>query len=179
MSGNLHHLQYPIGTFDPPRIITDNEIRGWIQIIEHFPSEIEAICSKLDEDHLNLTYRPEGWTIAQVIHHCADSHMHSYIRFKLALTEENPTIKPYFEDRWAALPDVSNDHINLSIDLLKSLHSKWVWLLKGLSPSDLDRTFEHPEHGEVFTLKETIGTYAWHCQHHLAHIQLALKDLNN
>ncbi len=114
--------------------------------------------------------------IRQVIHHCADSHMNSFIRFKLSLTEESPTIKPYFEDRWAEMPDYLEVSILNSIQILEGLHLKWTVLLKSLSQSDLEKEFVHPEHGKRFSVAENIGVYAWHSNHHLEHVKSALKN---
>jgi len=166
----MEKLQYPIGKFQKPIIITDVELRNWISEIEEFPNHLRKATQDLYNPQLDTPYRPEGWTIRQVVHHCADSHMNSFIRFKLALTEENPTIKPYWEDRWAELPDSKSMPIEFSIQLLESLHARWVVLLRSLSESDFAKTFVHPEHGKIFTLAENTGIYAWHCNHHLAHI---------
>jgi hypothetical protein len=111
-----------------------------------------------------------------VVHHCADSHMNSIIRFKLTLTEDDPEIRPYYEGRWAELVDGKDDDISYSLQLITAVHSKWVKLLKGLKPNDLERNFIHPEHGQAFSIAENIGIYAWHCNHHLTHIELALKS---
>ena len=171
---NIQQLKFPIGTFNAPEIITSEHISSWIADIEAFPKQIKGLTQNLSTNELNWVYRPEGWSIKQVVHHCADSHLNSFTRFKLALTEDNPTIRPYYEDRWAQLIDGTSDDISASLLLLEGLHQKWVFLLKNLSKSELQRTYTHPEHGQQFTLAETIGTYAWHCNHHLAHVQQAL-----
>lgn len=171
----LYQLQFPIGKFQKPAVIDDSLIQQWISDIQHFPEQIKTITQRLSGEQLNWQYRPDGWTIKQVVHHCADSHMNSFIRFKLALTEDSPTIKPYFEDRWAELVDGTDNNIKDSLALITALHSKWVVLLKNINSSDLKRDFIHPEHGKRISLEENIGTYAWHCNHHLAHIKLALK----
>lgn len=168
---NLEQLKYPIGKAVIPINITKKNIEDWISILEKFPQELEYLTSKLSENQLDTQYREEGWTIRQVIHHCYDSHHNSYTRFKWALTEENPVIKVYFEELWAELQDSNTAPIFLSIDALKALHAKWVFLLKGLSITDLERTFIHPSGNEEVTLKENIGIYAWHCNHHFAHIE--------
>ncbi len=124
----------------------------------------------LNEDQLNTPYRPDGWTVKQVVHHVVDSHMNSYIRFKWALTEDNPTIKAYFEERWAELPDSAETPVAISLNMLEALHYRFVILLKSLTAEDWDRTFVHPEHNQSFTLKMTVALYAWHSKHHLAHI---------
>lgn len=171
----MKDLKYPIGKFIKPETINDTTIRQWISDIQQFPSSLEALVTPLSIEQVNWRYRPGGWMIKQVVHHCADSHINSLIRFKLALTEDAPTIRPYFEDRWAELIDSLDDNLNDSLMLIKGLHSKWVTLLNSLSEQDLDKTFIHPEHGKSFTLRENIGIYAWHCNHHLAHIRQALE----
>ena len=172
---NIEKLKFPIGKY----IFINNPdikvINNWIDDIERFPSRIKELVTGIQDSQLNLRYRPEGWTVKQVIHHCADSHMNSLIRFKLALTEDTPKIRPYHEDKWAELVDSQDDRILDSILLLIALHSRWVKILKNLSPEDLKKEFEHPEHGTKFSLEENIGIYAWHCNHHYAHIELALE----
>ncbi len=171
----MEKLKYPIGRFKKPATIDQATIQTWINNIETFPVELEALTKNLSTEQLNLRYRPGGWTVKQVVHHCADSHINSIIRFKLALTEDHPTIRPYFEDRWAELPDSLDDNIEDAMTIIQGVHRKWVKLLKTLSPEQLDRTFVHPEYGKVYNLKENIGIYAWHGKHHLGHIRLALK----
>jgi hypothetical protein len=170
----LNKLRFPIGEFQKPETITSDMITNWISDIERFPTEIEKLTNQLSREQLHWTYRPEGWTIKQVVHHCADSHMNSIIRFKLALTEESPTIRPYYEDRWANLIDGNEDNLDDSLQLLKGLHSKLGKLLKHISEEELSREFVHPEHGKRFRIDETIGVYAWHSNHHLAHVKQAI-----
>jgi hypothetical protein len=171
-------LRYPIGPYERPTVITAEVLEQYINIIETFPSDMVREVSHLNDEQLNTPYRDGGWTIRQVVHHCADSHMNSLIRFKLALTEDEPTIKPYQEDLWAELPDGKELSISHSISLLEGLHARWAFLLKSLNSAHLKRTFIHPESKKVYTLDENIGLYAWHCQHHLAHIT-TLKGQNN
>lgn len=170
----LYNLRYPIGEFVKPSQITKEHLKDWISILQNFPNKIEDIIKDLGENELNYKYRPDGWTIKQVVHHCADSHINSIIRFKLAITEDTPTIRPYFEDRFAKLIDYS-EPLETSIFILKGVHSKLGVLLKNLSEDDLKREFIHPEHGKRFSLEETIGIYAWHSNHHFAQIEQALK----
>jgi len=170
----LEKLKYPIGEFQAPETIKQSQIGAWISSIENFPYEVEKLVEKLTEEELDFPYRPDGWTIKQVVHHCGDSHMNAIIRFKLALTEDSPTIRPYLEAKWAELDDSQDNDLELSLNLLKGLHGRWVRLLKSLNTEDLEREFIHPEHNKRFSLKETIGTYAWHSNHHLAHIKQAL-----
>ena len=170
----LQKLKYPIGEFELPKTITPDLLETWITDIETLPQSLEALIKNLNEAELNYPYRPEGWSIKQVAHHYADSHMNSIIRFKWALTEDTPTIKFYYEDRWANLIDY-NQPIDSAISIIKGIHAKLGILLRNLSSEDLKREFIHPEHGKRFSLEETIGVYAWHSNHHLAHIEQALK----
>lgn len=124
---------------------------------------------------LALHYRPEGWTIRQVVHHCADSHSNAFTRFKLALTEENPSIKPYKENLWAELPDVTTAPVDWSLKIIANIHKRWVVLLKSMSIADFERTYFHPESNRVWKLFEVLALYAWHCNHHLAHVKQAKK----
>ncbi len=167
----LEQLKYPIGQPNIPTIITSEVITEWITTLENFPEKLDTVTASLSEEQLNTPYRDGGWTIRQVVHHCYDSHQNSYTRFKWALTEDKPLIKAYYEDRWAELHDSKNAPIILSINALKALHAKWVYLLKGLSNEDLDTYFVHPSGNEKVGLKENIGIYAWHCNHHFAHIE--------
>lgn len=171
----LEKLKYPIGTFNKPERIDTRLIEKWISDIEALPKSIEALVKGLSVKELNYRYRPDGWNIKQVVHHCADSHMNSMIRFKLALTEDSPTIRPYFEDRWATLIDNNDDDLTDTLSLLKGLHAKLGKLLRNISKEDLSREFIHPEQGRRFKLDEAIGMYAWHSNHHLAHIKQALE----
>jgi hypothetical protein len=170
---DLYTLKFPIGEFKKPDVITQQHISEWITSIEALPKSINAITKDLSEEELNYKYRPDGWTIKQVVHHYADSHINSLLRFKLALTEDTPTIRPYFEDRFAKLTDY-NQPIDTSISILTGVHKKLGILLNHFNEEDLKREFVHPEHGKHFSLAETIGTYAWHSNHHLAHINQAL-----
>jgi uncharacterized damage-inducible protein DinB len=160
--------RYPIGKFQFDGEITNNVTKSWIDEIEDLPELLRNAVRELDNEQLNTPYRSGGWTVRQVVHHIADSHINAYVRFKLALTEENPVIKPYDEGKWAELPDYKLP-IDISLSLLESLHKRWVKLLHSLSPSDMEKTFMHPESGEV-SVGMNIGIYAWHGRHHLAHI---------
>ena len=174
MTENIENLKYPIGRFEIPKSIDPTSLKLWMEAITEFPKHLESLVLALNLEQLNLQYRPYGWTIKQVVHHCADSHMNAFIRFKLALTEDAPTIKPYHEDQWANLVDGTTDSIEDSLFILKGLHSKWSVLLKNCSAQDLVKEYIHPEHGQRFKLTEAIGMYAWHGNHHLAHIKQAL-----
>ncbi|MEN9488099.1 MAG: hypothetical protein RL494_364 [Bacteroidota bacterium] len=171
---NLETLKFPIGKFIKPEIISNQDVFTWIEIIDLFPSKLKNMTSNLSIEELNWTYRPEGWKVKQVIHHCADSHINSFVRFKLALTEDNPTIKPYDEAQWATLIDSDCDDISASLLILEGIHARWTMLLKSFSASHLAKTFTHPENQKTYELKEVIGLYAWHCNHHFAHIEHAL-----
>ena len=164
-------LKYPLGTFRCPEVINDDILHNWIEAITILPAQVEREIKGWADHQLDTPYRPQGWTVRQLVHHLADSHHNSYVRFKWALTEENPVIKAYDEKAWAELFDGRMAPISLSIQHLHGVHAKWVYLLRGLSGEQLVRTFIHPETGEVQRLDENIGRYAWHGKHHLAHIQ--------
>ncbi len=165
----LDDLRYPIGRFRVPDVVSPAQVESWIKDIEGLPATLRSVVERLAPDQLETPYRPGGWTVRQVVHHLADSHLNSFVRFKWALTENRPTIKPYFEDRWATLPDYSNVPATTSLLLLDALHERWVGLLRGLDAVDLQREFLHPESGPI-RLDVNIGIYAWHGRHHLAHI---------
>ena len=167
----LEQLKYPIGKPIIPENISAIKLQEWITIIDEFPQKLEHVTQNLTQEQLNTSYRENGWTIRQVVHHCYDSHHNSYTRFKWALTEKSPVIKAYFEELWAELHDTKQAPIQLSLNALKSLHAKWVYLLKGLSEKELEKTFIHPSDNKKVSLKENIGIYAWHCNHHFAHIE--------
>lgn len=170
-SKKLYKLQYPIGEFSCPKVVLISQIEEWINVLDHFPNKLENLVSNLIDEQLDTPYRKDGWTVRQVIHHLADSHHHSYIRFKWTLTEDKPTIKYYYEKDWAELSDAKHAPINLSINHIKAVHAKLVYLLKSLTEEDLEKSFIHPEHNEEVVLKRNIGIYAWHSQHHYAHIE--------
>ncbi len=172
---NLENLKYPIGQFVKPIEIIDLDINNWISSIEKFPEKISKVTATLSIEALNFQYRPNGWNIKQVVHHCADSHINAYVRTKLTLTENVPTIKPYNETLWAELIDGNINSISESLMIIKGLHARWVLILKNLTPNDLEKAYFHPENNKKYQLKEVIGLYAWHCNHHLAHIDQALK----
>jgi hypothetical protein len=162
-------LRYPVGEFKFTGAISDDDRVAFIRRIEETPARMRAAVAGLTEEQIDTPYRPEGWTVRQVVHHVPESHLNSYLRFKLAITEDEPTIKPYFEDRWAALDDARQAPIALSLDLLDALHSRWVWFLRSLQPADFERTFRHPELG-IVSLDKNVALYAWHGRHHVAHI---------
>lgn len=171
----LEKLKFPIGKFVKPATITGDVLEKWIDTISTFPERLTKEVRNLADNHLDTPYRPGGWTIRQVVHHCADSHMNSLTRLKLALTEDQPTIKPYLEDRWAELADSKSMPIGPSLKMIEGIHERWVVVLRNSTDELYQRTFIHPEHGKALTLVENVGLYAWHCNHHLAHITEAKK----
>jgi len=162
-------LRFPIGKFQHAGEITEEQRKAWLQDIEDLPVRLSEAVAGLSDAQLNTPYRPEGWTLRQVVHHVADSHMNSYIRFKLALTEELPTVKLYEEAAWAELDDAKNAPVNVSLQLLETLHHRWVMLIRSLEPWQWEKSFVHPDSGEV-KLATNLGIYAWHGKHHTAHI---------
>lgn len=165
-------LRYPIGQFQFPEVVIAQQVQEWVEDIRLFPKQLAEALSGASEQALTKTYRENAWTVTQLVHHIADSHMNSYIRFKLALTEDIPTIKPYNEVEWAQLPD-SEMPVSTSYKMIESLHERWVYLLKTLTAEQLQRAFNHPDSG-LMTLEKAVALYAWHGKHHLAHIQIAL-----
>ncbi len=171
----LEKLRYPIGHFVAPDRITDVMLADWIAQLEAPPIILEDLVKDLSGAQLETPYRPGGWTVRQVVHHVADSHHNSYIRFKWALTEDNPVIKPYDEKAWAELLDARTGPVHLSLNHLKAVHAKLVYLLKRLSRDSLERTFVHPDGNAATTLAENIGRYAWHGTHHYTQIKKLLQ----
>lgn len=169
-------LRYPIGLFTYNEEELGQLFQVWIDEIKQLPTKLRDAVEGLSEAELDTTYRPQGWTVRQVVHHVADSHMNAYIRFKLALTEENPTIKPYDEGEWAQLADSKLD-IDISLNLLDALHARWSILIESLTEEDLLKTFSHPEHMSTITLRESVANYAWHGKHHTAHITERFKRI--
>ena len=168
--------RYPIGKFSYTGPLTPEQKQQCLTDIEQTPARLRAALGGLSDQQLDTPYRDGGWTLRQLAHHVPDSHMNAYIRFKLALTEEDPTIKPYAEDRWAELADTKLTPVEVSLTLLDSLHDRWLRLLRSLGPGDWQRTFRHPELGAM-TLEKTLALYAWHGRHHVTHIT-ALRARN-
>ena len=162
-------LRFPIGTFDKSLPIAPTTIPALIDQIETLPTRLRQALQGLTDAQLDTPYRPGGWTVRQVVHHLPDSHLNSYTRFRLALTEDNPTIRPYDEQAWALLPDAAHAPAEVSLQLLAGLHARWVLLLRTLTPLQLSRTFLHPDSG-LLRLDTCLALYAWHGEHHLAHI---------
>jgi uncharacterized damage-inducible protein DinB len=170
-------LRYPIGRYNP-QPFSESLKDEWLGDIRFLPNALEAAITNLNEQQLHTPYREGGWTVHQVVHHVADSHMNAYIRFKLGFTEENPTIKPYEENAWALLEDVKVLPVNVSLTLLYALHQRWYEFLKTLSVQDWQRTVFHPEHKKSMSLWDLLGNYSWHGRHHTAHITRLKERMN-
>jgi hypothetical protein len=173
---DLTDLRYPIGKFKAPDKITGEMRKAFIKDIENTPKLFRRAVDGLSPKKLNTPYREGGWTIRQVVHHVPDSHLNAYVRMKLALTEDVPTIKPYEQNEWANLNDTFNTPISVSLDLLEALHKRWVNLLKSLSESDFKKNFRHPEVGLV-NIDWALSQYSWHGKHHTAHITSLRKRM--
>ncbi len=167
-------LRYPVGKFKFPETVSAEDRQKFIEQIAETPARLRAAVSGLTGEQLDAPYRPGGWTVRQVVHHVPDSHMHSYARFRLALTEDEPTIKSYKEDRWAELLDARTGPVDVSLALLGALHERWVVLMRSFTEADWKRTFRHPELGSI-RLEQNAALYAWHGRHHVAHIT-GLRD---
>jgi uncharacterized damage-inducible protein DinB len=161
--------RFPIGKFHYEGPLSNDQKKAFLDDVEQTPAKLRAAVAGLSEKQLDTPYRPEGWTVRQVVHHVPDSHLNSYVRFKLALTEDEPTIKTYAEDRWAELADTKATPIEVSLTMLDSLHDRWMRLLRSLTAEEWKRTFRHPDLGPM-TLEKTLALYAWHGRHHVAHI---------
>lgn len=170
----MEDLRYPIGKYIT-QPFSEKQMKEWLNDIKFLPQHLEHAILNLDAAQLGTPYREGGWTVKQLVHHVADSHMNAYIRFKLGLTEDNPTIKPYDEAAWAEMNDTKNLPINISLTLLHALHSRWFEILKHTNAEDLNRTVFHPEHKKEMSLWFLLGMYAWHSKHHVAHVT-ALRE---
>ena len=170
-------LRYPIGNFDPAQEVTAETRLRFIQTIEELPAKFRAAVKNLNEDQLDTAYRPEGWTVRQLVHHLADSHMNSFCRFKLGLSEDTPTIKPYDEASWAEMADAKTAPVDLSLNVIDGVHARWAMLLKSMSETDFERKINHPERGEM-SLNALLALYDWHSRHHTAHVT-RLRERNN
>ena len=168
-------LRYPIGPFSIEEPVSKAQRLTWIEALAALPEQLRNAVAGLDEKQLETPYRSGGWTVRQVVHHVADSHLNSYVRFRWTLTEDTPTIKAYDETRWAELPDAKAAPVEVSLKLLESLHVRWVHLLKALDDEAFKRSFVHPETGETVSLERSLALYAWHGRHHCAHIT-ALRE---
>lgn len=172
----MDKLKYPIGIYEPGSVFSPGEEKQWIDDIKSLPDQLDEAVSTLTEEQLDTPYRPEGWTVRQLVHHIADSHINSYVRMKWALTEHNTTIKPYDQEKWAALGD-SKAPVSVSLDLIRALHTRWGVLLDELKEEDLNIEYNHPVSGKQ-TLWRHLEHYSWHGRHHLAHI-ISLKEREN
>lgn len=166
--------RFPIGEFEKPESLSESERAAAIAKIAAMPATLRAAVGGMSDAQLDSTYREGSWTLRQVVHHLADSHVNSYTRFRLALTEDHPTIKPYDEAKWAELEDARTLPVEVSLKLLEAMHERWVKLLRSLKNADFSRTINHPESGTL-TIDQLIAMYAWHGEHHIAHINLARK----
>lgn len=173
----MEDLKYPIGKYTE-QPFSEELKKEWIAAIGVLPQQLEIAVQNLDEAQLQTPYRPGGWTVNQLVHHVADSHINAYTRFKFILTEDDFKIKAYNQDMWAELPDTKNLPVNISITLLFALHKRWVEILKNISTQDWSRTAFHPVHNKNTTLWYLLGTYAWHGKHHVAHINQLRKRMN-
>jgi len=170
----MEQLRYPVGRFARPTAPTDGPTRASrIITIEQTPARYRALVQGRTDGQLDTRYRPGGWTVRQVVHHVPDSHMNAYVRMKLAVTEDAPTIKPYDEARWAELSEAKTGPVDMSLALIDALHRRWVMFLRGLIDADFGKVYVHPELGRV-TLDDAIALYAWHCRHHEGHIKQGL-----
>jgi uncharacterized damage-inducible protein DinB len=176
LENTMADLRYPVGKFHFEGPLSDEQKGKLIDDIAQAPANIRTAIGGLSQQQFDTPYRDGGWTVRQVVHHVPDSHLNAYTRFKLALTEDEPTIKPYAEDRWAELADTKSTPVEVSLVLLESLHERWVRLLRSLQPQDWKRTFRHPELGTV-SLEKNLALYAWHGRHHVAHIT-SLRERN-
>lgn len=163
-------LAYPIGKWVRPASLTPEQRRNTIRVIQDTPSRMRAAVAGLTDAQLDTPYRPGGWSVRQVVHHVPDSHMNAYTRFKLGLTEDQPTIKPYDEAKWAELEDGKSKLVEQSLTLLEALHSRWVFLLERMTPADFARAITHPEWKGPMSLDQLLSLYGWHGPHHVAHI---------
>jgi uncharacterized damage-inducible protein DinB len=166
----MEDLRYPIGKFEFAGSLSAADRTSCIDRIAAAPAALRAAVAGLTDAQLDTPYRPQGWTVRQVVHHVPDSHMNAYTRFRLALTEPMPTIKPYEEARWAELPDARSAPVAISLALLDALHIRWVLLLREMGRDDWSRKLVHPEHGREMSLDELLALYSWHGEHHVAHV---------
>jgi len=173
----MSDLRYPIGKFEPYKTLTEEKQNELISDIEKMPDLLRKAVSGLSESQLDTNYRPDGWTVRQVVHHLFDSHQNAYTRFKLTMTEHEPTIKPYDETAWAELVDAKTAPVDISLMLLDNLHKRWVMYMKSLKLEDFSKNYTHPDHGKV-NLVWGLSMYSWHSRHHVAHITELRKRMS-
>lgn len=178
MDDSHETLSYPIGRYEAPERYNPEMQSAWIESIESLPARLAGAVIGLDEQQIDTSYRPGGWTVRQVVHHIADSHMNAYIRHKLSLTEDSPVVKPYDENNWGILPDAISTPVEVSVSLITALHHRWTQLFINMHPEDWNRTYFHPEHERYVPLWELADIYAWHGMHHVAQIK-HLRVRNN
>lgn len=174
---DLNKLKYPIGGPNLEEEPTEEQIKNYLQVIREVPGELRGAVTGLSDEQLDAPYRPEGWTVRQVVHHLPDSHVNGYIRFKWTLTEEESLIKVYFEERWAETIEAKTGPIDMSLNLLGAVHTRWIYLLERLTEEQWNLVYNHPETGKL-SLRKALALYAWHGKHHIAHIT-SLKEKNN
>ena len=172
----MDDLRYPIGKFRPVAAVQPEQLSQWVEEIAAAPAGLRAAVEGLSPAQLDTPYRPGGWTVRQVVHHVPDSHINAYMRYRLALTEDEPAIKAYIESSWAELPDARHAQVAVSLALLDALHERWTLLMRSLRPVEWRRTFRHPERGLV-SLEGDAGLYGWHGRHHIAHITSLRKRM--
>ena len=172
----MEHLQYPIGRFKYDEAFAQQHIRSLIRDLKEFPTALQNRCKSMNHNDLLKVYRPDGWNVRQLIHHLGESHLNAYVRIKLALTEDNPTIKPYKESLWVNTAENATVPYTVSFQLLEAIHAKMTALLDSLSEADFDRTYYHPDYKKTYSLRELVSLYSWHGKHHIAHIDLALRS---
>lgn len=178
MSQDLNQLKYPIGTFDIADTRWNKDPHASLAYIRNYPKLLWDTIADLTDDQMQTPYRPEGWTVTQLVHHISDSHTNAFVRFKLALTEDNPTIKPYKEASWVQLPDTSLESIGSAMSLIRAIHEKWSNLMDEMHDLNWKRTYFHPGDDRIYELNEVLCLYHWHCAHHLAHITSLIKRNN-
>lgn len=173
---NLEQKRFPIGRFEEPEKICDITLDKHIKVIKNFPGKLRDLIESFTDDQLDTPYREGGWTVRQLVNHIADSHINSFIRFKLALTEDNPVIKPYDEAKWAELQDSLNMPVKPAMRMIRGTHQRWTVLLNTLTNKQFERTFRHPEQNKDYNLRHYLAFYVWHCDHHYAHIENLKKE---
>lgn len=174
---DFERLRFPIGKYQKPDIITNDHIKAWKKDLSELPYQMRKIAAGVRDKDLSKTYRPDGWTARQVIHHVADSHMNAYIRFKLTLTEDTPIVKGYDEAAWALLPDSTEMNVDISLKMIDALHTRWVYLLDGMKKKDWSKKYDHPEYDAPASLDSVLGLYAWHGKHHTGHLKIIKEQL--
>jgi len=173
---NVDPLKFPIGPYAKPAGYSPEAVAAAIDVLEALPGKVLEVVAKVSGADWQRTYRPGGWAVRQVLSHLVDANVNNYTRFKFALTEENPAIKPYLEEGWSSLPDAMDGDVGPTLDLLSAIHAKWAQCLRSMGEAEFRRTFFHPRMDRAVPLFEAVGMYAWHSEHHLAHIRLALRS---